>query len=182
MPLHVMALAGQVLQEGGRVSERRLPRDMGLPRWVDEYYRWDGLTKAIEHVRSFDRVAIAGYSLGGARIASLSHYCENIVLAIPYESPLSAPRYEIVNDYVSGLFPCIFCWNLDGVQNIRSRRDEFRRSMAAWKDNGREFTPLIGRGRHTKWVWQNEWPYIYRGHNWDTRLNGKIGEIIDKLR
>lgn len=158
--MKVVAIHG----DGG--SARIMRRDMGDPSWVDRYLDWNGQVDAALKLAWGGDIVLVGYSRGGAHIAGLAEHLPNIRAAVIYESP--DPGMESV----PGNFPALLIWNR------RGRGSTYQGSMsdAAWIHSRHPVSRMIGKGRHTKFVFG--WPPI--GHGWDKSLNPEIESWIER--
>lgn len=159
---------------------RMLQEDCGDPSWIDYYHDYHSLGELIQFTSRFSAVIVVGFSLGGSRIGSLTHYAKNIVGAVLYESPLL--RTDTVGT-ASGNFPAMIIRNDQGKW-MESSRDaaEWEDTVRQWNATGRPVEYLEGHGRHTKRVPRSWFPWWSRlGHGWDVSLNDQIGHFISRI-
>lgn len=142
-----------------------LRRDMGDPDWCDFWPDWKRINFWMfrDSLAQLERLILIGYSKGGSEIATLSHYLDNLVGAVLYESPMLKVREP------AGSFPIMWIENdRSWYRNTREMAD----TRVQWR-KGRARTTAKGSGYHVK-----RWP---PGHGWDKTLNDSIAEWIGRV-
>ena len=151
----------------------RMRRDMGDPNYVSHYYREHNIPDFLAEFATEERLFLIGYSKGGDFIARLTHYLDNIVGVVLYESPVLHDG-GVCMDYTTDDFPVWMFWNESSRQ---AKTQAAGHSISEWSKSRTRFTlemKMQGRG-HVDWF---SFP---PGHAWDRRVTALIPSMIESL-